>query len=468
MTVAHRGRRQRASVQSIALSLAVAILCSTARLDAELSTTAPGSLVVFPYVVADSAAGLDTLLRLGNAGDRPLRTRCVYEDTIPRCAGGRPGESCIDHAPPCSGDCQPQTQDREFTVILTGRQPIEWRASIGLSDFALDGNRSGPGGQSNQGSLIPPVRTDPFRGLLRCVVLDERGNPAPRNDLLGSAVVEQRSGSPQRLSDLLRYNPFSFSGLPQNANRDFVLTLGGPAAEYDACPQSLLLQHLFDGAVLRFHREGTDIERKVSNHLVVARCGSSTLEPSTIDVEVYNEFEQRLAARLSIEPYVLAPLSALETERAERSIFHVATQGTLAGQSYLRAQAGDPAILALAIATQHDLENPERRSSTALEPVISGARGDQAVVRLDGAGAATPTSTTFPPGATPTSGRQTPCAGDCDGRGVTTIDELVRGVSIALGADSPAGCSAFDLDQDGRVTVDELTQAVVAALQGCP
>ncbi|MBX3023927.1 histidine phosphatase family protein [bacterium] len=59
------------------------------------------------------------------------------------------------------------------------------------------------------------------------------------------------------------------------------------------------------------------------------------------------------------------------------------------------------------------------------------------------------------------------CAGDCDGDQRVTVDELVRGVNIALGQQAPESCSAFDRNGDGQVTVDELLAAVAAAIGGC-
>lgn len=61
-----------------------------------------------------------------------------------------------------------------------------------------------------------------------------------------------------------------------------------------------------------------------------------------------------------------------------------------------------------------------------------------------------------------------PCAGDCNGDGVVTVDELIRGVNIALGTLAVSVCPAFDTNGDGQVTVDEIVAAVVTALRGCP
>lgn len=59
------------------------------------------------------------------------------------------------------------------------------------------------------------------------------------------------------------------------------------------------------------------------------------------------------------------------------------------------------------------------------------------------------------------------CVGDCGTDGTVTIDELIRGVSIALGTVPPADCPAFDVNHDGAVTMDELIAAVNGALLGC-
>jgi hypothetical protein len=59
------------------------------------------------------------------------------------------------------------------------------------------------------------------------------------------------------------------------------------------------------------------------------------------------------------------------------------------------------------------------------------------------------------------------CVGDCDGNGSVTVDEIIRGVSIALGTISVDECRAFDVNGDGAVTVDEVVQAVNGALGGC-
>ncbi len=78
---------------------------------------------------------------------------------------------------------------------------------------------------------------------------------------------------------------------------------------------------------------------------------------------------------------------------------------------------------------------------------------------------ATPTNrptTTPPPTFTPI-----PCAGDCDGNHEVTIDELVRGVAVALGSAPPAMCASYA----GCVVpgcIQQLVEAVARSLEGCP
>jgi hypothetical protein len=60
------------------------------------------------------------------------------------------------------------------------------------------------------------------------------------------------------------------------------------------------------------------------------------------------------------------------------------------------------------------------------------------------------------------------CPGDCNADGAVTIDELVRGVGIALGSTGLGTCPAFATGAGDAVSIDELVAAVNAALGGCP
>jgi hypothetical protein len=81
---------------------------------------------------------------------------------------------------------------------------------------------------------------------------------------------------------------------------------------------------------------------------------------------------------------------------------------------------------------------------------------------------ATDTPATAPTHTVQPNGTPAPiCIGDCDGSGGVTIDELVKGVSIALGTTPLSDCPAFDADGSQSVTIDELLRGVGNALNGC-
>ncbi len=66
-------------------------------------------------------------------------------------------------------------------------------------------------------------------------------------------------------------------------------------------------------------------------------------------------------------------------------------------------------------------------------------------------------------------GAASACTGDCSGNDAVTIDELIRGVNIALGAAGIGQCPSFDAnDSDSdTVTIDELVEGVNNSLAGC-
>lgn len=59
------------------------------------------------------------------------------------------------------------------------------------------------------------------------------------------------------------------------------------------------------------------------------------------------------------------------------------------------------------------------------------------------------------------------CPGDCDRNLRVSIEELVTGVAIGLGTQSPDRCSAADRNHDRSVDIAELIGAVNGALDGC-
>ena len=62
---------------------------------------------------------------------------------------------------------------------------------------------------------------------------------------------------------------------------------------------------------------------------------------------------------------------------------------------------------------------------------------------------------------------QLECAGDCDGSGAVTVDEIVTLVGIALGSNPLSACLIADADHNAQITIDEIVKAVNKALNGC-
>ncbi len=59
------------------------------------------------------------------------------------------------------------------------------------------------------------------------------------------------------------------------------------------------------------------------------------------------------------------------------------------------------------------------------------------------------------------------CAGDCNGDGTVTVDEITTMANIALGKAEMYDCMRGDMNHDGRCTIDEVVAAVNSALSGC-
>src|SRR6185295_14964905 len=59
------------------------------------------------------------------------------------------------------------------------------------------------------------------------------------------------------------------------------------------------------------------------------------------------------------------------------------------------------------------------------------------------------------------------CVGDCNHDDRVTVEELVLGVNMTLGAVPPTRCPDLDPGGNGTVTIDELIAAVNNVLTGC-
>ena len=383
-----------------------------------------------------------------------------------------------------SAFCQPKWQETDFLIRLTQNQPTGWLVSRGeraTNCDRLDGvcsndgttlcdedtpclvpgsrcvrpaclpladGRVGPTNEFNTGA-IPVSPEDPFIGELKCIALDDGQRPVARNDLIGEALIGKVQAGPDKSIDVAGYNAIgipaiknecllpagicSLSATPCTGpleceatnNRDYTLVLGGPAAsaEYEGCPNILIVDHYFDGAadtlVRNFCRaDGTcnvsgidcasdsecieNICRDNACTITETACtdngdcvnecvddpvqcppngscctlsGEScrenddctepdfqtrvvtevTMVPCTEDFEnqetapyrttaqflVFNEFEQRFSASISVECFREIRLSDITSPgQNHRSIFSAGVSGTLTGQTRIRGGEG--------------------------------------------------------------------------------------------------------------------------------
>ncbi len=282
----------------IALATAVALAATalpgvTVPASADIASDHPAAILVFPKLLVDTANGLDTLIRIGNVSDTPLNVYCFYTNVTPTCT--IPGGSCFPDQLSCSaivggqtfiGGCLPQWQPTDFIFRLTREQPTGWLVSRGetVNCRLIDGvcsnsgmsctrdtqcgagnrcilapclpleagplGRTGPGGQTNEGA-IPLSPDDPFIGELKCIAVDETLSPIARNDLIGEVLIGKLDSGPTEEIEIEGYNAIGLPAIPGKGNRDDTLVLGGSpeTAEYEGCPNILILDHYFDGAV---------------------------------------------------------------------------------------------------------------------------------------------------------------------------------------------------------------------------
>jgi len=309
---------------------------------AEIGSDRAAAILVYPKVVLDSTAGINTVIQLSNTSNDPVSLHCFYIDASSHCSITQ--NYCDPNNPtPCptnSADlCLPGWIETDFRVILTAQQPVAWLASRGLrnGDIPLDGTfTTGAGGQSNVGTRVPPVSEDPFVGELKCIVVDEQqGDLAvARNVLKGEATIV-KSGTPG--VDVEKYNAVGLPAIDGDSNGDNVLELGGGSNEYDGCSNVIIVDHFFDFAANPVNGQ------PIISDLTLVPCNEDLLNqvPGTGVAQylVFNEFEQRFSTSTPVQCFFERPMSLIDTRDQTRSIFSVFVAGTLTGQTRIRGVA---------------------------------------------------------------------------------------------------------------------------------
>lgn len=303
------------------------------------------ALLMYPLVISIDD-DFDTLIQLSNTSTQLVAVQCYYVNATGVCSAS--GDQCFDGSE-CSLPfdlCLPQWVETDFTLYITGRQPLAWRASEGLraADLPLNGTSfRGPTGESNAGTRVPPFQDGSLNaiGELKCYAVNSNGTPSDRNVLKGEAtLIDEDDGQ------AAKYNALGFRAIAGAVNEDNQLRLGGFDAEYDGCPNVLILNHFFDDAV-----NPATGETAIRTGLVLVPCTQNFVNqrPTRVTAQylVFNEFEQRFSTSAPVDCFSFKEISNIDTPDETRSIFSVYVGGTITGQTRIRGVNGGLAGVAL-------------------------------------------------------------------------------------------------------------------------
>lgn len=281
-----------------ALLLAFAV---PAAAGAEVTTDQPGAVLIFPKIVVDGTR--DTIIQVSNASGAQTRIRCFYT------------------SPAIDSENREVWLTVDFNISLTRLQPTVWLASTGRP-VTTPGERP----PELEPGPVPPL-AEGYLGELRCVAVNAAEQPVSRNVLTGNATIVDRD-----TREVRRYSAIAVQGLPRN-NNDNTLLLNG--VEYSSCPRMLLLNHFFDDAL------DPVLETPMRTNITFVPCSAdyeaNVPGAATLQFDVVNEFEQRLSASLQVRCFADLRLASIDSSGdPTRSIFNVAIQGTLVGQTRIR------------------------------------------------------------------------------------------------------------------------------------
>jgi hypothetical protein len=268
---------------------------------ADVTSDTPGSIVIFPKVIADGTR--DTLIQLTNTSNMGTSAHCWYFDA--------------------TNNCQPNN----FFVDLTPQQPIFWRASTGrfTGETRCSGGSHQLCTQNSDCALGTCVATSGiflgnvpprinFQGELKCVQVDSSGVPVMGNSLKGEALLETLgSGQVSEYNGIAvqamanpapTCNGGPFPGKACTGLSDCCDATGACGAcnvqlkldntTYNACPRDLIVTHyaenasdLYTGANVRSEITLVPCTEDIEND----RPTSPTSPPVIANFRVVNEFE---------------------------------------------------------------------------------------------------------------------------------------------------------------------------------
>ena len=360
-------------------AVVVALGAAAIRVQADVASDQAAAILVFPKIVVDTSnpphtkrGPVDTLIRVSNTSDKPVSMYCFYVNANGHCHNSGticdPYDRSMVDACGATDVCEAGWHESDFVVHLTPRQPIAWLASVGgapcsestsgLPCFPLVVSGQPP-------NRVQPVPEDPFVGELKCLAVDVNVVPVESNVLKGEAQItrsQSAAGGGTDVLDVETYNAIGIPAIPGTNDGGSTLVLGGGvcvggssagssctsaaacpggrcSAEYSGCPNVLIMDHFFDGAV-------DPVSMKtVSTKLTLVPCSEDFEKQqqvaATIQFLVFNEFEQRFSTSNSVNCFREFRISDIDRAGPDRSIFSAAVNGTLTGQTRLRGVIGD-------------------------------------------------------------------------------------------------------------------------------
>lgn len=364
--------RQRGRVGLMAAAL-VGLVAGGA--NADVTTEQSASILFFPKVIADGTR--DTIIQITNTSNSVVFAHCFYVN----------GALTIPNLPP--GPLNPPLWvEVDFDIILTKQQPFHWLVSTGrTAGSGLPcGNNLNNFACNDAGislTRIPPV-VEYFTGELKCIEVAPSGEPLSGNHLKGEATtviknvcVPSFEGVPvgrcavsqvpcvpgasastcdPKDFDVAKYNAIGVLG-NENNNMDNVLCLGGEpsdicpnGAEYNACPQFWIADHLAFGApdpvvanlVNNKHAATANgippFPAFVGTAWTFVPCTqdfeTQVPETVTIFIETWNEFEQAFSSFFTFTCWDEVLISQIS------NTFRYPTLGSTFAQSRLRKSSG--------------------------------------------------------------------------------------------------------------------------------
>jgi hypothetical protein len=384
------------------------------------ASDAPAGYLVFPKIQTNtqpadpSAPSIETVVQLTNTSQSVRNVHCFYVSGT---------------------DCQPDN----FNIRLSPGQPFAWQVSNGSGPTPLIGGKDPFLGElkcievndpnvplpvnandlkgeatiytfqrANGAVLDVDARTYNAIGFQTSVVSATEPPAAQRVCVVGGAACTsstQCAGTGNSCG-IGRCTAGTNDGKGCNSNTDCPLGLCGslmclgatagtgspcPAANYAACPDTLILNNFFDQAPDPADANpDPTLKRRITNNLTLVPCTEdlTTDDPEPITVVqflIFNEFEQRMSTATRVQCYRDSSLSNIDTSPGGEagSVFNVGVQGTLAGQTRIRGvRNSDPTIgqgmLAIAEEFRKD-PTTGRIGSTAVnlnEVGLSSGKGD--------------------------------------------------------------------------------------------